>query len=445
MMGVGAGHFPRKTREGIRGDCPVNLCASLCQHPHKCVCLCGLVLRGLPFAHMKPASSKTEKRDPVITGLGASCAAGASVSELWASYMLGDSPVPAIRAFSAATPLPGEKGRRLSRKADRTGIFALAAAQQAWDCALPSGLAPHRIGIFLGSSRGPVSVSRNPPESRTARIRPSAVAMSSPSAAAGLVASLLGISGPAMTIAASCISSGAALHTAAAMIASGRIDAALVGGVEAPLAEPLLREFSAAGVLSAAGALKPFDRHRTGTLLGEGAAFLFLEAPEIAERRGASVRAVVRGTSAVTDPGVRTSMDSNGSALQRAIQGALDEAEMTASDIGLIHLHGTGTRMNDDSEAAAIRGRFGDVEAQPSCTASKGVMGHTLGASTAFQIILSILSMESGIIPAIAGCEEPDVALRLVLGSPLPLCASTALCTTSGFWGNHCAVVLGRP
>jgi 3-oxoacyl-[acyl-carrier-protein] synthase II len=394
----------------------------------------------------------------LITGLGAFGAAGRNCEELWESSRGGQSQ--ALRRVFAGQHLPAyvapevalaRPDAHLVRQAGRAAGLALAAAREAWEQAGLSrgGIDPARVGVIVGSSRGPADVvarSLRPPATR-----PSEALYTAFSSVAGLLASAFEIHGCAFSVSATCTSGATAMYTARQLLRSGEFDLILAGGVEAPLIDSIVERMSAAGILSSSGsareALRPFDEGRDGTVLGEGAAFVVMETPESAARRGARVHGQLLAAAVTCESHSRIRPTDDCDGLQRAIRATLPQLSSAGSPVDLIHLHGTGTKLNDQMESACIRTLFGPPKAQPLCWGTKGLTGHTLGASPCFQVILSLLAMRHSFLPGTANCttQDPLCDIRLSVGNGAPLSIQKALCLTSGFWGKNSALLLGAP
>lgn len=392
----------------------------------------------------------------VITGLGACGGAGRDCAELWENCRRGRSlaqmrevadlrlPVYAAPEFSL-----GHGDAHLVRQAGRAAVLAFAAAREAWQQARLSegGFDPARIGVILGSSRGPADIVDASLLRKTKR--PSEAVYTAFSSLSGLLASTLDLQGCALSISATCTSGAAAIYTALQLLRSGELDLVLAGGVDAPLVDSILQRMGATGVLSSSGkcrdALRPFDADRDGTVLGEGAAFLVLETAASAARRGVPVQGRLLAASVSCESSPRSRPTEHCEGLQRAVRAALAQSSTAASSVDLVHLHGTGTRINDSTESACIQDLFGPPAAQPVCWATKGVTGHTLGASSSFQAILTLLAMRDSFLPGTVNCvnQDPACAIRLCLGGGLPREIRTGLCLTSGFWGKNSCLLLG--
>ncbi|MFI0348151.1 MAG: beta-ketoacyl synthase N-terminal-like domain-containing protein [Chthoniobacterales bacterium] len=392
---------------------------------------------------------------PVITGMGAYCAGGENLPLLWKnlldkrihlSFQQLKKSALQVPVYAAKTPRFSGNSQRLVHRADRSVALALAAAQEAWQA---SGLnsscyEPSRIGVIIGSSRGPAAFHE---QNILKEIKsPSSPVYGTFSSVAGIVSDVLCVEGSALMVSSTCTSSASALHLAGQMIRSGELDAVVVGGVDAPLVDFILEQYVAARVLSQNNKLSPFDRDRSGTLLGEGAAFIILESKKFAERRNAVILAELGGVVLRSYPGQRGSLDHEGASLQKVMAFLLQQAQLFSNEIDLLHLHGTGTRLNDLIESRAVEAIFGKPLDQPIAWATKAITGHTLGASSLFQVVLSVQSLIHSHISETVNCEDLDPAcsLRLHHGAPIMQPIKNALCLTSGFWGNVAGIVLKK-
>ena len=392
---------------------------------------------------------------PVITGMGACCAGGENISSLWKNLLEGPVNVSfqqlkksdvQVPVYAASTPSFLGNDQRLVRRADPSVALALAAAQEAWHAA-GLGSFQHeasRVGVVIGSSRGPAALHEQNVLTKTKC--PSAPVYGTFSSIAGVISDVLRTEGSALMVSSTCTSGAMALHFAKQMIHSGELDAVVVGGVDAPLVDFILEQYLAADVLAKNGRLAPFDRERSGTILGEGAAFVILESKKFAEQRNAPIHAEMRAVAVRSYPGQRGSLDREGRSLQKVIAASLQEAGVLSHEIDLVHLHGTGTQINDVIESHAIEAIFGKPSNQPSAWATKGITGHTLGASSLFQVVLTLEAMRQSLIPKIVNCDHLDEAcsLRVPQGEAISQPMKQALCLTSGFWGNVAGMVFSR-
>ncbi|NBR85364.1 MAG: beta-ketoacyl-[acyl-carrier-protein] synthase family protein [Verrucomicrobia bacterium] len=392
----------------------------------------------------------------VVTGMGVFCGAGASVRELWATVLHGESPAvwlpdhlsPSGHRIAAvrATEPPVT---RLTRKMDRSAQLAYAAAAEAWHAAQLDlrPVAPERIGVFVGTSRGAVGklaecvVTPNLP-----RARPSDAAHCSLANISGMLSLAFPAHGPALTVSATCASGAAAIVVAAQQILLGEVDVALAGGAEAPLNPIVIAQLHATGILGHATdphlTCKPFDTARNGIVLGEGAGFLVLESQASALRRSASCLARLTGWALAAEGSERVGMDRTGASLSRVITESLRMAEITPTQLGYLNAHGTGTVLNDLAEANALGLALGEAVANIPCSSTKAVTGHCLGASAALEAVIAMLAMKEGILPGTVNCRELDREANLnVLQAAQTVQVNSVLSISAGFWGNQAALV----
>ncbi|MFA6546101.1 MAG: beta-ketoacyl synthase N-terminal-like domain-containing protein, partial [Limisphaerales bacterium] len=293
-----------------------------------------------------PLQQLLRENPVVVTGMGAFCGAGGGVSELWQAVMRRESPAawlpselspPGLKVAGCRAPNPPLT--RLTRKMDRSAQLAHAAAFEAWSAAQldTRSVAPGRVGIFVGTSRGAVgklsdsvaaevrrrtSVGNDgnpPPDLGGYRARPSDAAHCSLANVSGMLSLAFPAHGPALTVSATCASGAAAIALAAQQILLGTVDVAIAGGAEAPLNPLVIAQLHAAGVLGHDAdprlACKPFDTARNGIVLGEGSGFLILESQASAHRRGVNVLARLAGWALAAEGGERVGMDRTGASL----------------------------------------------------------------------------------------------------------------------------------
>ena len=396
-----------------------------------------------------------------ITGMGACSAGGADLPTLWANTLKGHvaasretfSRLGSLTVYRAPSPIFAGQEKASLRHADRTAHLALAAAHEAWkNAGLEVGkISSERIGVIIGSARGPVGLQEKYfSTSAHEKVKPSASLYTTFSSIAGLVAKAFQAEGPSFMVSSSCTSGATALHAAAGMIKSGLLDIVIVGGVEAPLIETLLEQYQRTGILStqqpATRALAPFDQRRSGTVLGEGAAFVILESEASAKQRRARVLGRLEAVCIATQSRYRAGLDREGISLQKILHHSLHEASLLHDEISLIHLHGTGTPLNDLLESQAVATFFGSQEKQPYACATKAITGHTLGAAALFQVVLTLCALRDGIAPPVTNCKQldPECPLRLATSNTTLDPSSKALCLTAGFWGNISSIILSR-
>jgi 3-oxoacyl-[acyl-carrier-protein] synthase-1 len=244
----------------------------------------------------------------------------------------------------------------------------------------------------------------------------------------------LGLTGPAVSISAACASTAMTFAAAARMIGAEVCDAAVVGGVDSLCLTTLYGFHSLQ--LTARGPCRPFDAARDGISIGEAGGFALLE------KGGAGADVALLGYGESSDAHHMSSPHPEGLGARRAMEKALATAGLAPSDIDYINLHGTATRVGDAAEDKAVAGLFG--RSTP-CSSTKGLTGHTLGASGIVEAIISAIGILHGLIPASPTTDtvDPDVALcYLAKGAEQPL--RRVMSNSFGFGGSNCSLIIGR-
>jgi len=249
----------------------------------------------------------------------------------------------------------------------------------------------------------------------------------------------------------SCASGTIAIGDAFHAIRSGRADLMLGGGAEAPLAPMTYAAFSIIRAMSTrnddpARASRPFDEHRDGFVMGEGAAVLVLEERQHALARGARIYAEIAGYGCTNDAYHMTAPRPDGRQAARAMRLALDDARVTPGEVGYINAHGSSTPLNDTTETAAIKQVFGDHAYRLTVSGTKGYYGHALGASGAIEAAICALAMEHRWLPPTINLERPDPACDLdcLPGDGRAAAPDVVLSNSFGFGGINASLVLRR-
>ena len=339
---------------------------------------------------------------------------------------------------------------------DRATQFALAAAVQALaDSGLPLEDRT-RVGVSWGTGMGGAHTQETSYQQVYGagewRLRPLTVVMSMNNASAANVAVRHGLRGPFANFSTACSSSAMALGEAMRTIAAGRADAMVAGGCEALLTPGVLAAWHALRTLAPADAAdpaascKPFDRRRSGLVLGEGAAAFVLEEASHARARGARIYALLDGYGNSCDATHMSRPDRDGQV--RAMTEALAEARLAPRDVAYINAHGTGTSVGDVVEAEAINAVFGEHSGEVRVSSTKSMHGHLLGASGALEFAAALLALDQGIVPPTAFLEEPDPAckLRHVPCRAERIDAPRAVMSNSfAFGGSNVVLIATRP
>ena len=410
------------------------------------------------------------ERRVVITGVGAVTPIGTAAAGLWAGLAARRSAVREVTRFdptpfrtriAAEIPdfrpqdhLEAKRARRLDRfsqLAVTSGRLALADA----DLDPARGGDPDRAGAMMGSALGGVAFAEaqvDPFRTDGPRgIDPALALAVFPGAASCNIAIEFGFTGPNSTNAMSCASGTIAIGDAFHAIRSGRADLMLGGGAEAPLAPMTYAAFSIIRAMSTrnddpARASRPFDEHRDGFVMGEGAAVLVLEERQHALARGARIYAEIAGYGCTNDAYHMTAPRPDGRQAARAMRLALDDARVTPGEVGYINAHGSSTPLNDTTETAAIKQVFGDHAYRLTVSGTKGYYGHALGASGALEAAICALAMEHRWLPPTINLERPDPACDLdcLPGDGRAAAPDVVLSNSFGFGGINASLVLRR-
>jgi 3-oxoacyl-[acyl-carrier-protein] synthase II len=403
-------------------------------------------------------------RRVVVTGLGIVSPLGNHPESFFAALIAGQSGIGRLKsaftekldtriAAQADFDPSAHFTKRQVDSLDRVSQFALAAARQAiQDADLVMETVPKsRIGVSLGTG---LAGSNSTDEAYLRlyqeganRLKPFTVLMTMPNGAAAHIALEFGLTGPNFTYSTACSSSAIAIGEACEKISNGRADVMLAGGTEAMLTYGALKAWEALRTLAkeaddASASCKPFSQDRTGLVLGEGAGMIVLEEMEAARARGARIYAEVTGYGCTNDAAHITQPSVEGQAM--AMQAALDDAQLTPSDIGYINAHGTGTLLNDATETAAIKQVMGALAYSIPVSSTKSMHGHLMGAAGAVEFIACIKVLEKNVIPPTCHLHTPDPACDL---DYVPNVARTEvkvnhLMSNSFAFGGTCGVLI---
>jgi 3-oxoacyl-[acyl-carrier-protein] synthase II len=352
-----------------------------------------------------------------------------------------------VAGFDAAARVAGKEARRM----DPFARFGVTAALAAWDDAGRPAPEPTRAAVVVGTTVGGRATSdietRHYVESGPERVNPLFPLVSMPNAAAAQIAIRLGWRGPALSIATACASSADAVGHGLGLLHAGRADVVLAGGCEAALTGVTLAAFANLGATSARGgdpegASRPFDVERDGFVMGEGAGFVVLERAADARARGARAHAVVAGYAATADAHHMAMPPADGAGAAECMAAALADAGLVPADVAHVNAHGTSTPHNDRAEAAALRRVFGT--AVPPVTATKGAVGHMIGAAGAVELVATALALRHHTVPPTANHErtEPGMEIDVVHQRPRAVRAGPVLSNSFGFGGHNACLVV---
>ncbi len=405
----------------------------------------------------------------VITGLGCISPLGNDVTTLWSNLLHCKSGIDNITHYDTTefkTKFAAEVkgfdgvtlfGSREARRMDRYTQFAMAAALQAVQHAdLKINEANRdRIGVVIGSGIGGIGTLFEQTqvfmERGSQRVSPFMVPMMLADSCPGMVAIYLGVRGPNMAVVTACASGTNAIGEASEIIRRGQADAILAGGSEAAIIPIAMAGMGVMNALSTRNedpqrASRPFDLHRDGFVMGEGAAILVLESLEYAQTRQALILAELTGYGSSNDAYHISAPAENGAGAVLCIRAALDHAGLSPVDISYINAHGTSTQLNDKSETAAIKTVFDEHAYQVPISSTKSMTGHLLGAAGAVEAVICTKVLEENILPATINYETPDPACDLdyVPNTPRPFLTRHVMSNSFGFGGHNATIILSR-
>ncbi len=416
-------------------------------------------------------------RNAAITGIGVVAPGRTGTKAFWELLTEGRTATRTISLFDPAGFRsriaaecefdPAAEGLRPQeiRRMDRAAQFAVVAAREA---VADSGLAlaslpdPHRVGVSIGSAVGCTmgleeeyvvlsDAGRSWLVDHSYGV-PHLYGYMVPSTLAAEVAWDCGAEGPVALISTGCTSGLDSIGHGASLIAEGTADVVIAGATDAPISPITVACFDAIKATSPNNAdpehaSRPFDRHRDGFVLGEGAAVLVLEDPERARRRGAHVYARISGFASRSNAFHMTGLKPDGREMAEAIRVAMRRARVSPADINYVNAHGSGTRQNDRHETAACKASLGERARQIPVSSIKSMIGHSLGAIGSLEVAACALAIEHDIVPPTANLHVPDPECDL---DYVPCVAREArvravLSVGSGFGGFQTAMVLTQP
>ncbi len=401
----------------------------------------------------------------VITGIGAITPVGNTVEEMWTSMKNGVCGIDRITRFDTTDTKakvaaevkdfdPTEYiEKRDCRKMDLFCQYAIAAAAQAVkDSDIEGKIDPKRFGVYIGSGVGGITTfyeqSVNLYTGKS--ISPFFIPMMIGNIAAGNVAIRFKAKGPCLPVVTACSTSTHAVGEAFHAIKYGMADAIIAGGAEATITPLAIKGFTSCKALTLTDdptrASIPFDKERSGFVMGEGSGILILEEYEHAVARGAKIYAEIVGYGNTCDAHHITAPDPEGVGAAECIRIALDEAGYKGSEELYINAHGTSTSLNDAGETKAFKAVLGDRAYKAHISSTKSMTGHMLGATGAVEAIAAALALKDGIVPPTVNYKIPDPECDLdytpnkAVEAPLEM----AISTTFGFGGHNACIALRK-
>lgn len=408
------------------------------------------------------------KRRVVVTGLGAITPIGNSVPEFWEGVKAGKVGIGEITKFDtsdykvkiAAEVKDFEPKNYMDFKAAKRmetfSQYAVAAALEACkDAALDMEQEdPFRVGVIVGSGIGSLqTVEREYTkivEKGPNRVHPLMVPLMISNMAAGNVSIQLGARGKCTNVVTACASGTHCIGDAFRAIQYGDAEVMFAGGTESAICPTGVAGFTALTALTTSNdpmrASIPFDKDRSGFVLGEGAGIVVLEELEHAKARGAKIYAEVVGYGATGDAYHITSPIEDGSGAARAMTDAMKEAGVKPEDITYINAHGTSTHHNDLFETIAIKSALGDAAKDVVVNSTKSMIGHLLGAAGGVEFVTIVKSVEEGFIHQTMGTENVDEEcdLNYAVGAPVEKEVRYAMSNSLGFGGHNATLLIKK-
>ena len=408
------------------------------------------------------------ERRVVVTGIGAITPIGNNADEFWKGLKEGKCGIDTITAFDVSNfkvKLAAEvKGynpedyfdKRSARRLDKFAQFAMIAAREAMK---DSGMTKentdfNRVGVFIGSGMGGLETIEKENkvcfEKGYDKISPMYIPMVISNMATGNVAIDLGLRGESFSIATACASATHSIGEAYRAIKHGYQDAVFTGGTEASITPTGVAGFTNIKALSQSTdknrASIPFDKERSGFVMGEGAGVLVLEELEHAKKRGAKIYAEIVGYGASSDAFHITSPAPNGEGGARAMVNAIKDAKIEAKDITYINAHGTSTHLNDSCETAAIKTALGESSKTVMVSSTKGNTGHLLGAAGAVEAIACVKAIEDDFVPPTINYKVPDEEcdLDIVPNEGRNVKVEYAMSNSLGFGGHNSSIIFKK-
>ena len=407
------------------------------------------------------------KRRVVVTGMGAVTPIGNTVEEFWNGIKTGKVGIGPITKFDTTdykVKLAAEvkdfvgKERMDFKAAKRMELFSQYAVAAAKEAFADAGLDmeqedPYRVGTIIGSGIGSLScVEQNYDKIQTkgpARVNPLMVPLMISNMAAGNVSIHFGLKGKSINVVTACATGTNTIGEAFRAIQYGEADIMVSGGTEGSICPTAIAGFTSLTALTAETDPKrcsiPFDKERSGFVMGEGAAVVVLEELEHAKRRGAKIYAEVVGYGCSSDAYHITSPAEDGSGAARAMLNAVQDAGIAVDEVGYINAHGTSTHHNDLFETRAIKLAFGAHAGEMKVNSTKSMVGHMLGAAGAIEFITCVKEIEEDYIHATVGYKVPDEELDLdYCKEPVSMEVQYALSNSLGFGGHNASILLKK-
>lgn len=409
-----------------------------------------------------------QTRRIVVTGLGAVSPIGIGKENFWAALKAGKNGIGKITRFDptgytsqiAGEVLDFEPAQFIDKKEikrmDRYTQFALAASKLAIEDAQIKNIDGEHTGVFVGAGIGGMDTLHNQYEKLfskgPSRISPFFIPMMIANMAAGNIAITFKLQGPCECIVTACASGTNAIGDAFRVIQRGEVDMMLAGGTESAISPAGVAGFAAMKALCSdhnddpAHASRPFDKNRSGFVMGEGSGIIVLEELEHAKARGAHIYAEIVGYGRNDDAYHITTPAPGGITQAKCMKLAIDDAGLKPEEIDYINAHGTSTQFNDRGETEAIKNLFGEHAYKLAVSSTKSMTGHMLGAAGGIEAIATVLSIENDIVHPTINYETPDEGLDLnyVPNEAQARTVNAAISNSFGFGGHNATLAFKK-
>lgn len=413
-----------------------------------------------------------ELKRVVITGLGALTPIGNDVNSFWSSLIAGKSGAAMIKQFDASLfktqfacelknfNIEDHLDRKEARKMDQFSQYAVVASTEAIEDAglLASNPNLDRIGVVWGSGVGGLKTFQEEAKGffegdGTPRFNPYFIPKMIADIASGHISIKYGFRGPNYVTVSACASATNAIIDAFNLIRLGKADAIITGGSEAAVNQMGMGGFNALKALSTRNdspetASRPFDLDRDGFVLGEGAGALILEELNHAIKRGAKIYAEVAGGGMSGDAYHLTAPHPEGIGAKNTMNAALEDAEMSPSEVDYVNVHGTSTPLGDIAEIKAIESIFGEHAYKLNISSTKSMTGHLLGAAGAIEAIACVLSVKHDLVPPTINhfTDDPELnpKLNFTFDKAQSRTINVAMSNTFGFGGHNTSVIVKK-
>lgn len=408
------------------------------------------------------------ERRVVITGLGAITPIGNTVEEFWKGIKEGKCGIDKITHFDTndykvkiAAELKGYNAEEYfdKKQAKRLDLFSQYAIIASREAMKQSGITQEntnmeRVGTIISSGIGGLGTIEK--ENRTLlekgpdRLSPMYIPMSISNMAAGNVAIDLGIKGESISVVTACAGATHSIGEAFRMIRHGYQDVVLAGGTEAPITPTGIAGFTNIKALTQETNIErasiPFDKERSGFVMGEGAGIIVLEELEHAITRGANIIAEIVGYGATSDAYHITSPSPDGEGGARAMKIAIEDAKIKPEEITYINAHGTSTHLNDSGETKAVKKALGEASKKVMMSSTKGNTGHLLGAAGGVEAIVCAKAIQDNFVPATINYKVPDEEcdLDIVPNKGRNVQIKYAMSNSLGFGGHNSSIILKK-